>query len=341
MFKRKSIAISVAFLALIAIFILAKIIIAVFWSEHSAIRHLIPIQSDKNTFSNFSYKTYDSKGQEVVLHAENVSEEKKDVYKFEKVKSTLTLSDGETVLVSANKIVALQKNKMTCEFIGDVQLSTSSGIVMETEISKIDFSKKLVEGGKRISISNDNTKISADRYSVNLELKIADLFGNVTGTMPSGDRISAARAVISFDSSSKNHIKNVRLSGNPIIESRDYTLKSRGDISYNHAFIKSAARTYLIYTHNKDKYHIKSDRMLATLDDSKIKSVEVCGNLIINAKNVIVKADRGTFCDHKAVVVGNVAIINERGTIFGETADVDFNTGRVSLRKSRGILSGG
>lgn len=340
MFKRKSIPIYIAFFSLIAIFILIKVITSIFFSGNSATKSLIQARLGKNTFSNFSYKTYDSKGHEIVLHAENVSEGEKNMYEFDKVKSTIALSNGETAIISANKIVASQKDKVVCNFIGDVQLSTSSGLLMKTEISTIDFSKKTAKGEKKISISNNDTKISADRYSVNLESKTANLFGNIKGEIFSQNNISANYALISFDNNSKDHIGYVQLSGNPTIKSKDYTLKSNGHLIYKHDLIESTSRTYLKYVYNKDEYFIKSDKMLAKLSDSKIKSIEVYGNLVINSENAIVKADKGFFYDHRAVVSGNVAIMNEHGTIFGDAANIDFNTGRVSLKKSKGILSG-
>lgn len=340
--KRKSrVKILAPIFFLIAFLILLKIITSIFGSRNSTVHDFIFPNLDKNMFSKFSYKTFDTKGREIVVLAENVSEEKKDVYAFNKIKSTFELSDGENGLITADKIIALHQDKTICEFIGNVQLSTSSGLIVKTEKTIMDFNTKIAKGNKKISISNRNTKISANKYIFDLANNKATLLDNVNGDIDSGrakKHIFAQHATVVFNKFYTNYLKSVKLTGTPILKSSNYELRSIGDIFFENDTITASSKVVLIYKNNNDKFYIKSNKMFAKSKGSKILSITALGNLRIKTKDTFIKADNGIFDDNKIIVFKNVIIINDYGTAFGDIAELDLKTGKTSLKKSRGIL---
>ena len=344
--RRGKIRIISVFFALLAVSIFTKVVISLVKCKDPSISgKQIIVDEGKNKFEEFSYKTNDIEGRAITLFAQKASEEKKGEYKFDNIKSTFTLSNGESGTIIANKIFAVHNDKTICEFDGDVYLSTSAGLRAKTQKSLIDFNAKTAQGNKRIDISKENTKISADEYNFDLDKNIATLSKNVIGstgyTNNIKKRLSAQTATVAFDKEYPDSIKAMQLKGKPFLATDDYTLSCDEIISYDNDSISAKSGTILIYKNDNDSVRVKSQHMLAKLKNSKIESVDASGCLVITAKNATIKADRGVLSGGKIRVSGNVMITNEYGDIFGDIADFDLKTRKILLRNSSGILNDG
>lgn len=293
---------------------------------------------EKNTFSNFSYKTYDAKGKEIVVTSDKVSEEKKDNYTFENFKSSFVLSSGECGEVSAKIAKAINGDKTVCDFIGNVKLTTDSGLLMKSEKAFANFNTKIITGSTPVSITKNGFNLSGDNYHFDINKHILILTGTAKGNSEKQKRkISSEKMTIQF---SDKDIKSLEANGKSSFISPDYELYAKKSITYKVGQLHAESNVNLLYKKDASTFNIKSDKMNAILDEkSSIVEAFAYGNLIIKTKDAIVRSNKGSFKNDKIVAIGNVRISSEHGDVFGEIAELNVSTGAISVKKSSGIIN--
>ncbi|MDR2681620.1 MAG: LPS export ABC transporter periplasmic protein LptC [Holosporaceae bacterium] len=299
-----------------------------------------------NVFSKISYRTYDSNGKEITLSSEKVTEEQKNNYVFQQMTSNFSLSSGEDVSVSADITKLIREDKTICEFIGNVKLSTSSGLLLKTEKAVVDFGKKTADGNTEIFLEKDNVRLSANNYHLDIENKIAILNGNARG-ISDKHSISCNKMTVHFAGDMKNlsdakSIKSINAEGNAKCTSPNYTLTAQKNILYTGESIVVDTHVNLVYKKEEKAFDIKSGHMIATLkENNTIKEVKATKYLTIKTPDAIIRSNRGILRDNKISAFGDVVISSADGDVFGDTAVFDIDTGSIFIDKSSGIVSDG
>lgn len=321
-----------------ALGITIKIGISIFLPKQSIKFDIEKSDIENNTFSNFSYKTYNAKGKEILLTSDKVSEEKKNNYVFENMKASFVLSNGEQGEISSDITKATNNDKTVCEFIGNVRFITDSGLLMKSEKAFADFNAKIIFGNTPVSITKNGVDFSGDNYHFDINEYTLTLTGAAKGfSEKQNKKISSEKLVIQF---SNDDIKNLNATGNSSFLSSDYELFAGKSIIYEIGKIYAESDVRLLYKKDGKNFDIKSDSMKALLDKkSSINEVFAYGNLIIKSNNAIVRSNNGIFKGDKIIAIGNVIISNAQGDVFGEIAELNISTGDISIKKSSGIVN--
>jgi lipopolysaccharide export system protein LptA len=291
-----------------------------------------------NYFSEVKIKTHDKRGKEINLKSDDIYETKKDNYTLKNIVSTFTLSNGEVGTISADVSNAIRGEKTECEFIGNVILSTESGLLIKTEELLVDFNKKTASGNAAVAISRDNVTVSAKKYFFSMEENVLTLADDAKGFFKS-DKVSSNKMIIRFDAA--KNIQSVNAIGNAVYISKNYQLKAKSGILYYPDKALAQEDVVLLYRKDGNDYNVRSDAMRARIVDGKLNNIEANGSLIIKTKDVTIRANKGILENDLIRVFGNVAISNEHGNVFGSAATLDTKTGDVSLDKSSGIVNDG
>jgi LPS export ABC transporter protein LptC len=297
----------------------------------------VSFRKNKNSFSDVSFKTYDRAGKEINIKCDSVSENQKDQYIFENLVSTFELSGGELLTVSANTTKAVRKDKTECEFLGNVKLSTKSGLLMKTEKLFVDCNKKIAGGDSDVVISQENVNLSAKKYFFDMDANVFTLDHDAKGSMKSG-KISADRLIIRFDDVHQKSVKSMDAFGNATYIAQDFDLRAQQSILYTKDEVKAHKNVRLICRQNSNAYDVRADSMQARIRNGVPGEVKANGSLIIKTKDVIIRADKGVFFGDDVKVFDNVVIFGEHGNIFGNTATMNMKTGDISVDKLSGIV---
>ncbi|MDR1333923.1 MAG: LPS export ABC transporter periplasmic protein LptC, partial [Holosporaceae bacterium] len=158
----------------------------------------IALKQIGNSFSNIDFKTYDRLGKEISIISDNVCVDQEGNYIFKNLVSTFTLANGEPLTISAVTTKALREDKTECEFIGNVKLSTESGLLLESEKLFVDSNKKIAKGDTSVVISQQDTQLSAQKYFYDVNSNTFTLSENAQGTLKT-DKVSANQLIIRFD----------------------------------------------------------------------------------------------------------------------------------------------
>ncbi|MBR1735299.1 MAG: LPS export ABC transporter periplasmic protein LptC [Alphaproteobacteria bacterium] len=291
----------------------------------------------KNAFLKFFYKTKDISGKEVAIFAEKVTEETKDNFIFEQVTSNFMLSNEENGTITSNKGKIQQGTKTICQFIDNVVMTTNSGLILRTNNAVFDSEKKIISGNSRVNIKRNETILSAESYTFDADKNILTLKKNAKAHNPI-QNISANEISIAFNSNYTDSIQNLTANGNASLISTDYDLSGES-LKYEPNKITAMENIDLIYKKYGKNLTVKSDEMTAYLNNkSDITEIIANGNVYIKTKDSIVKGNNGVYKDNKVVISGNVIISKKQGNIFGEIAELDLITEKVSVKKSSGIL---
>lgn len=310
----------------------------------------------ENAFLNFFYKTQDASGKEIVITSEKVIEKDKNSYIFEKVKSDFAISNKETGTITADQGKVVRGNgekgsKDVCEFKDNVVMSTKSGLSLRTDKATFDSKNKVISGESPINITKDETKISADKYSFDTNKNILELKKN-SKAVSRGREVVSEQMTIYFDNSKSESIKKVVAKGNVSLKSADYDLYARDNLTYDNDRIEADRSVSLLYKKDGRKFNINSYKMKAFLrkksgrnkvnlgEASEISEIFADGNVKIKTRDSIVKADHAVYKknDGKVLAYGNVVISRDVGDVFGERAEMDLRTGKVSIKKSSGVV---
>jgi LPS export ABC transporter protein LptC len=351
----KTISVFFAVIAAVVLFYIATLLMKGVHSKSYDVKKIDAV--DQNTFSDFSYKTYDAKGEEISLASDNVYEEKKDNYVFKNMTSTFALSNGEKCTVTADVTKAIRGDRTVCELNGHVMVTTTSGLLLQTEKSFVDFNNKISSGSEPITITGNNISLRSDKYYFDINENALTLIGNAKGLMMLAspnrnggkldsqgangkcDRISSDKMIIKFDSKCKNSLKSLDATGNAKFTSDDYDLSAKEKIVYKIDRIHAKSDVKLQYRKNGQKIDVKSYQMDTLLDEkSSIREIIASGSLIIKTKDATIAADSGVFRENKVVALGNVVISNDQGNVLGDIAELDVLTGHVSVKKSSAII---
>ncbi|MDR1982203.1 MAG: LPS export ABC transporter periplasmic protein LptC [Holosporaceae bacterium] len=294
----------------------------------------------KNFFSEIKFRTYDLKGKEINVKSESIYENKKNNYVFKNMVSNFTMPNGEILTISSDITNAIREDRMQCEFIGNVKLSTDSGLIMKTKSLFVDFNKKIAHGNTEVVISQDDTQVSGKKYFFDMNKNVLILTGNANGLLKS-DRVHADMLVIRFNDMHEKNIKNIDAIGNATYTTKDYVLKAQKNILYSSNRIDAQSDAILLYKKNGNDYDIRSDSMQAEINNGRLDNIKTNTSLTIKTNNATIRADRGVLKDDIIEVLGNVVISGEQGNIFGNSATLNVKTGDVFISKSSGIVNDG
>jgi LPS export ABC transporter protein LptC len=293
-----------------------------------------------NFFSEVRLKTYNKDGKEINLKSDDIYEAKKDSYVLRNLVSTLPLPNGEILTVSAATTNALHSTEAKCDFIGNVKLSTESGLLLETEQLSVDLNKKIASGDCEVTISQDDARLSSRRYYFDVDRNVVTLTDSARGIFKSNN-INSDQLIIRFDDINKKNIKSIDAIGNTSYAAKNYTLSAKQSILYSREMVEARKNVVLLYKKNGQDYDIRSDFMSAQIHNGTPDNIRATGSLIIKTKDATIRAAEGSMKGDKVNVCGNVRISGSQGNIFGDAAELDLKTGDISVRRSSGIIGSG
>ena len=330
--------ISIVF-AIVAIVIFVILVIFIANARKTSFGNFFP-NKNNNSFSGVQFRSYTSDKREINLQSEDICESEKDNYIFKNMISTFTLANGELLTVSAAITKAVGKDKTMCEFIKNVKLSTEFGLLVETDRMFIDFNRKIATGDAEIKITQDDTQLSAKKYSFDMNSNVLTLIGDAKG-FSKNNRINADKLILVFDNMHEKNMKHVSAIGNSIYVTETYTLKAKKDIIYTDDRIKARENVVLLYKKDGSDYEIQADSMLAHLINGLLDDIKANGSLTIKTKDATIYAHNGTFKGDKIKVSGNVVVSGKYGNIFGDAAILNVKTGDIFVDKSSGVVDDG
>lgn len=224
---------------------------------------------------------------------------------------------------------------------GDITLHADNGVEYHQN------EQKLVAKGNAVA-SKDNMQIKADRltafYAPQTKNKISRVTADGKVEMKS-DQTEAFGTRLDYQNSTGVAI----LSGNPAhIKTPDADIKAKGPITYYQNEQKAMASDNVIATDAKGNT-VQADAMTAYFKQDKdgktvVDKIEIAHNVVINAKEAVITADRGTYYTQqgKIKLFDNI-VINQNGNILkGAQAETDLNTNisKIISGGSNGRVSG-
>lgn len=373
---RLKVRIAAAVLGMTALFAIAYLSLCIIRGERLVKIGFGGFDFEKNAFLNFFYKTQDASGKEIVITSKKVIEENKDSYIFEDVKSDFSLSNKESGTITADKGKIIKKsssenlsknineenvgpsgsvennikddgnnnddNKGICEFKDNVVMATKSGLSLKTDKATFDSQSKIIYGESPISITKNEAKITAKGYRFDTDKNVLELKQNAKVVVRDREIISDQMTIF-IDNSKSESLKKVIAKGNVRLKSVGYDLFTPDSLVYEDNQLRAEHSVELKYRDGGGIYTITSYKMVAFLKKNKSNSNEIyeilaSGNVQIKTKDAIVKSDRAIYKKNlgKIEAYGSVIISREIGDIFGEKAELDLNTGMVSIKKTSG-----
>jgi lipopolysaccharide export system protein LptA len=298
----------------------------------------INLKGKNNAFSKVTFKTKDDKGREISLSSDKVSEAKKDNFIFENMTLTFSMSNGENGTVSADITKAVRADQTLCEFIGNVRLKTDAGLLIETEKSLVDFTKKIASGNAGIMISRKDVKASSREYLFDINENVLTLTGDVKGFLRT-DKVTSDKKIIHFAEEYGKSAKSIEVIGNAFYVATNYQLRARKNILHSGNNVEAHEQVILLYKKNDNRYDVRSDHMHALLDEhGTISDIVATGSLIIKTKDATIRANRGVLKSDVVTVHDNVMVSSSQGDIFGDVAVLDIRNGDISVNNSSGII---
>lgn len=295
----------------------------------------------KNTFSNFSYRTTDNSGKEIEIHAEKVIEENKESFIFKNVNANFMLSSNEKGNITSGVGKMSRGEKPTCEFSENVHLSTESGLFMQTKRAFYDSATECLSGNSKISIEKDDVRLSGNSYNFDTGKNVLILTKRAKAHSNNQD-VFANKIVVAFDSNQKDSVKKFEAQGNATIIAPRYNLSAADSIIYEAQKLKATRGVVLLYRKDNGRtFTVQSDKMEAVMDEkSEIIQAIADGSVLIRTADCIIKANQGIYnaVTKKIVTSGSVVVSRKQGNVFGEEAELDLNTENVSMKKSSAIL---
>lgn len=294
----------------------------------------------KNTFLKFFYKTSDASGKEVTITAEKVVEETKDNFVFEKIVSNFMLPNKKIGIVTSDFGKLIRKDRSVCKFKGNVVMTGNDDLSMKTNDAIFDSGSGVISGKSAINVKKGETELSANRYSFDIEKNTLMLVKNAKACNKN-EKLFSDELIIALDGENANSIKRFVAKGNISVLSNEYDLQAKNSLIYERKRIRAMKNVNFAYKGNNKNFTVKSDQMSALLNNkSKISEVAADGNVVIRTKDSVVKADHAVYRKNsdKIIASGNVMISKKQGDIFGEAAELDLKTERVSVKKSSGVV---
>jgi lipopolysaccharide assembly outer membrane protein LptD (OstA) len=250
------------------------------------------------------------------------------------------MSSGETLKISSDVTNAIRKDKTQCEFIGNVKLSTKSGLLMKTAKLFADFDQKIAHGNTEIVISQDDTMVSAKKYFFDMNKNILILKDHANGYLKS-NKINADRLVIRFDNMHEKNVQNMDAFGNITYTTKDYVLRVQKSILYSSNKIYARGNVILLHRKNGNLYDVRSDSMEAQINNGTLDNIKANHSLTIKTNNAMIRADKGILKGDKIKVIGNVEVSGKQRNILGSSGILDIKTGDIFISNSSGIVDDG
>lgn len=195
--------------------------------------------------------------------------------------------------------------------------------------------------------------MQAGEYDLDMKKNSLLLRKNVKGNLAQGNSVAADDLKIIFSRKNTKKFKHqsevdsknlqqavaeAKLSWHAKIKFEDLDLAAH-EISYSPKEIVANENLSLNYVRNGRKFFIQSQKIVAKLNETgNIDTINAIGSLKIKGNDFVVRANSGFFEKQKIYLSGNVVIANEYGEIFGNQAELDLETGDVSIKASSGVV---
>jgi lipopolysaccharide export system protein LptA len=336
--RRTRIKFIAVFFVVVAAAILAALMVFIFGTKKTFLGDSFSSQND-NFFYKVRLRAYGNNVKEINLLSDDIHESGKDSYVLKNMLSTFTLTNGETLTISADVTKAVGEGKMQCEFTENVKLSTKSGLMAETAKMFLDIDEKTARGDMAIVITIKDTKLSGGKYLCDMNNNVLTLSHNAEGTNKIG-KINADELIIYFDDANKKNIRRMNATGNAIYSADIYTIKAK-KLLYGNDMIEAQNDIVLLFQKDGNSYKVQAAFMRAHISQGTIAYVEASGSLLIKTKDATIHANKGTFKGDKIKVAGDVVVSGESGRLFGNAATLNIQTGDVSISQSSGIVNDG
>lgn len=325
-------------------FVIYKVVRSVFFIEEGLIRSRIPKMpidpnaSGGNAFSSLTYTSYDQNSQKFSLQSSSVEEKNNSEFEFQNLVSHFKISDNESGTISAKQAEVSTKDERLCTFIGNVKLTTDSGLQLTTEKAFTNFNNQTAEGDTPVIISQKDQKFSANKYFFDAKRKLAQLEGNVQGNMAK-DSISSDKLLVEFDDLNGGNPKKVIATGNSTYKSVDYILKSSESLEYNKNFVDAKKNVRLHYKKGRKFYDLKSDFMRIELKQNRVKKANASGHIFIKTETgATVSGNKGVLENDMLTITDSVKMTDARGTVLCDKVVISLKTGSVAVSNSKGII---
>lgn len=235
-------------------------------------------------------------------------------------------------------------NNGICKFKDNVVMVTKSGLSLNTDEATFDSQSKIIYSESPISIIKNEAKITAEGYRFDTDKNILELKRNAKAVVKDRE-IFSNQMTIFIDNGKSESLKKVIAKGNVRFKSAGYELYTPDSLIYENNQLRAEHSVELKYRKGSGIFTITSYRMVALLEKTKSDSSEIYeiladGNVQIKTKDSVVKSDHAIYKKNfgKVEAYGNVIISREIGDIFGEKAELDLNTGMISINKSSGVV---
>ena len=332
-------AISIGFFILSIVLVL-KVARSIIFAENSLqkLRRVV-ISTEKNSFSDVSYKMFDENGESVSLKSSKIKEVNKNTLNFKKVELTFRISPDEMGNITADRSTATNEQKVhKSAFFGNVVLSTEKGLTLRSEESFVDFDAQTAKGNKPISITQKCVQMNASKYDFDMAAKIMTLIGHVNGKINS-DKISADTLVAEFENRIGQDLKKITATGNSSYKTPKYELSAQDKLVYTSTEVLANKHVFLHYQDKVKSYKVHSDNMVILLKGSQVDRVKAKGHVKIESKDVKIKGESGDLVGDLLTISDNVFINSDRGNIICEKATLNLKTNEVRVLKSKGVVS--
>lgn len=306
MHKRKNKIRIFSLLFVIAAVSIAGVILAPFFHVKEV---LTPSDSLKemetDSFDGIHIALYDSRDRRMDVSAGRVSEKGAN-YVLKRMTSRFMVSE-EKCEVSSDIAKSLANEQL--DLSGNVQLKTNSGLSLNTEHSLINTERKTAKGNCKVIITKDNSKISGDKYFINLEKKYLNIEGNAKAEH-FGKNLVANQLGVYFNTSK---IEEVIAVGSVTYSSKIYFMTAN-KMHYKKQKLTTNGSVDVFNIQKNER--ICSDQMLAYFDDNdRPVNVQFIGNAKYFSRECTLKSSKLLYRGNQINAIGNVVLdykINQR-----------------------------
>ncbi|MDP3371452.1 MAG: LPS export ABC transporter periplasmic protein LptC [Candidatus Paracaedibacteraceae bacterium] len=127
-----------------------------------------------NYASNLKYGGQNKKGQPFFIHSERGKEVSDKEVVFENLNANIDVKKGEIMKIKANQ-GTFNKDSKNIDLNGDVQLSRSNGLILQTTEATINMESGLAYNNAPIEGSSDRAHIKANGFRIEAENQIVFL----------------------------------------------------------------------------------------------------------------------------------------------------------------------
>jgi len=296
--------------------------------------------SDNHTFSDITYKVYNNGAKGMSLKSSEVQKVENGSLSFKKLVSNFRISENKRGTISADRTFALDEAAKQCKFIGNVKLSTDDGLSIRTDLSFVDFDKQTARGNSPVSVIQNDMELRANQYDFDLMHQIFTLIDHAEGHIKQ-DLINADKLIIELADIGNQSVKKVNAIGNALYKSEYYSIRATKCINYTPDNVDAYQNANLVYSRNGTNYDISANHIFGKLKANKVERAKMMGNLVIKFRDSVIYGDEGFFQGNILTVVDNVSILNPKGKIICDKAELNTTTNDMKIYNSKGMISKG